>query len=517
MKFILLKRISFCIFLLGFIFSSCKRELKEWNLEIAALDPLNADTGAGNWKTILLTHASEFDLDAPLAINTQQYKTELLEIKSWQANMNEQDEAVMNYWAAGHVLRWNEILRELVAKYNLPPYQNHDGTYPSPNPANPLAYPYFPFANPPYAARAYAYVSAAQYDALVAAYHYKGVFKRLTPHQADPSIIEKIHVVEGYSYPSEAGIIAGVTSELLKLLFPGEQAFIQQKLNEAKHARLMAGANVRSDIEAGEKLGRLVAQKFADRARSDLAGKAAGTAADWQKMENDTRNKGEEPWLSMESPKRPPMLPLFGRVKGFLMDSNEVVNARPPAPPSTNSSAFNEQLNEVLHEVNNTDRKKISIVHLWADGVGTYTPPGHWNDIACKDFVKLRFSEVRWARNLALLNMALFDAVICCWDVKYHFYVPRPSQMNKKIKTLTGLPNFPSFTSGHSTFSGAAAKFLAHVNPSNQSSYFEMANEASMSRLYGGIHYRMDCEVGLEMGYKIGQKAVERAKSDGAE
>ncbi|MGK0740239.1 hypothetical protein ACSFCT_26510, partial [Yokenella regensburgei] len=70
-------------------------------------------------------------------------------------------------------------MRELVAKHNLPPYQNDDGTYPIPTAANPFSYPQFPFANPPYAARAYAYVSVAQYDALVAAYFYKRQYSRV--------------------------------------------------------------------------------------------------------------------------------------------------------------------------------------------------------------------------------------------------------------------------------------------------------------------------------------------------
>ena len=57
--------------------------------------------------------------------------------------------------------------------------------------------------------------------------------------------------------------------------------------------------------------------------------------------------------------------------------------------------------------------------------------------------------------------MAMFDAAICCWDVKMFYYNPRPSQVDPSIKTLTGVPNFPAYTSGHSTFSGAAASVLA--------------------------------------------------------
>ncbi|MFX5498301.1 hypothetical protein ABTD99_19225, partial [Acinetobacter baumannii] len=93
----------------------------------------------------------------------------------------------------------------------------------------------------------------------------------------------------------------------------------------------------------------------------------------------------------------------------------------------------------------------IRIVQFWADGVGTYAPPGHWNAIAAEDFINLNFSEVRWANNLALLNVTLMDAAIVCWNTKYYYFNPRPCQLNPAIKTLTGVPNFPSYISGHST------------------------------------------------------------------
>jgi hypothetical protein len=159
----------------------------------------------------------------------------------------------------------------------------------------------------------------------------------------------------------------------------------------------------------------------------------------------------------------------------------------------------------------------IRIVHFWADGVGTSTPPGHWNAIAAKDFVDRNFSEVRWARNLALLNMSMMDAAIVCWDTKMKYFNPRPSQLDPRIKTVTGLPNFPSYISGHSTFSGAAATILGHIIPERATQYAAMAQEASISRMYGAIHYRSDCETGLVVGKNIANYAVERAKTDGAE
>jgi membrane-associated phospholipid phosphatase len=301
------------------------------------------------------------------------------------------------------------------------------------------------------------------------------------------------------------------------LLFPGDQDFINKKAEEHKRARIISGANVRSDLEAGEALGRAVAQKFVTRARGDRAGAAVGTPAIWAALEQGAINKGEIPWKSLELPVRPPMLPLFGKVKTFLFDSLTAISLRPGPPPSTSSDQMKKELEEVYQFSKDPTRDQIQIVHYWADGVSTYTPPGHWNAIAADDFITKNFSEVRWARNLALLNMALMDAAIVCWEAKYYYFNPRPSQLNPQIKTSTGLPNFPSYISGHSTFSGSAATILGHIIPENATKYQDMAREASISRMYGAIHYRSDCEVGLVVGANVGAYAVNRAKADGAE
>ncbi|MBE7178666.1 MAG: phosphatase PAP2 family protein, partial [Mucilaginibacter polytrichastri] len=161
--------------------------------------------------------------------------------------------------------------------------------------------------------------------------------------------------------------------------------------------------------------------------------------------------------------------------------------------------------------------ENIRITQFWADGVGTYTPPGHWNSIAADDFVKKNFSEVRWARNMALLNMALMDAGIICWNTKYFYFNPRPTQMNPAIKTLTGVPNFPAYISGHSTFSGAAATILGYLVPERAEDYRKMAQEASLSRMVSGIHFRSDCEVGIKVGNNVGTNAINRARTDGAQ
>jgi len=503
--------IAFAVF--SVLYLSCSKEVISRPDNFPALDPFQPDTVAMNWKPVLLSTPGEFPIDAPGAVSSSDYLAEINEIIGWQDNLTNDQKESIDYWKAGGVLRWNEILRELVAKHNLPPYQNADNTYPVPNSANPFSYPEFPFSNPPFAARAYAYVSAAQYDVLIATCFYKNLYKRKSPNKINNNIqlLVPPSQVDEYAYPSEEAAIAGVTVEILKLLFPTEIAYIEQKAYQHNLSRMMAGASTRSDIEAGEKLGKLVASKFIARAKNDRAGQAGGNAAFWSSLEEQAVAKGETPWISQESPLRPPMLPKFGLVKGFLMDSLSVIKGRPVAPPSTNSEEFKKDVEEVLWYTEHSTKDRYKLVDFWADGVGTYTPPGHWNAIACEAFVNQKYSEVRWARNLALLNMAMMDAAICCWDAKFVYFTPRPSQVNPKIKTLTGLPNFPSYTSGHSTFSGAAATILSYIVPSMASTFNKYADEASASRLYGGIHYRRDCEIGLIMGKAIGEKAVSRA------
>ncbi len=497
---------------------SCSKSISGRTDKLPPLTPAKLDLNAGTWKTVVLTSANEFPLAAPSATNTPDYIAQINEIKAFQDNITDEEKALVEYWSAGAVLRWNEIMRELVAKRNLPPYQNPDGTYPAPQANNPLAYPFFPFANPPYASRAYAYVSVAQYDALVAAWHYKTLYNRVAPYKVDQTLNVMIPKNDLPSYPSEDAVIAGVTVEMLKLLFPGDQDVIQLKAEQHKRARIISGANVRSDIDAGESLGKAIAQKIVARARADRAGTAGGTPAVWAQMEQNCIARGEVPWYSLEVPKRPPMLPLFGAVRAFLFDSlSMVTQIRPAAPPSTGSPKFKDETDEVKYYVDNPTRERTRIVHFWADGAGTSTPSGHWNLIATEDFIKQNYSEVRWARNMALLNMTLMDAAIACWDAKYFYYNPRPTQTDPSIKTLTGIPNFPAFISGHSTFSGSAAAILGYIVPSRASDYDAMATEASMSRLYGGIHYRADCELGLTTGKKVGAFAVSRAKTDGAD
>ena len=113
--------------------------------------------------------------------------------------------------------------------------------------------------------------------------------------------------------------------------------------------------------------------------------------------------------------------------------------------------------------------------------------------------------------------MAVHDAAVGCWDAKYTYFNPRPSQLDPTIRTSIGLPNFPAYTSGHSTFSAAAAEVLSYLFPSAAASLEADKEEASISRLYAAIHYRSDIEAGKDHGKRIGGYTVRFARQDGAD
>src|SRR5262245_34257396 len=211
----------------------------------------------------------------------------------------------------------------------------------------------------------------------------------------------------------------------------------------------------------------------------------------------------------------PYLLPQWGFVVPFAMNSSS--QFRPPGPPALDSQRYAadyEEVKELGAAVGSTrTEEQTEIALFWADGAGTETPPGHWNSIAQIIGAARGTTLEENARLFALLNIAMADAAICSWDAKYTYYFWRPvtaiafaePQLNWTSFIIT--PPFPDYTSGHSTFSGAAATVLplffgtADLPFTTVSDFLPglfhsfspcmcAAEEAGASRIYGGIHFR---------------------------
>jgi hypothetical protein len=475
------------------------------------------DANAGSWQMIVLSSPTQVAVPPPAPVTDAGYQSELTSIKAAQASITNNQRQAVDYWNKGGVLDWNQILISLVAATDLPPEPNADGTYSFPSAANPFAFPQYPFANPPYAARSYSYVSVATYEALKVAWYYKYLYNRPAPYSTNSGVQALSPASNLPGYPSEDGVVSAVSAALMKVLFPTQAALIDQKAAEHQQSAILAGRASQSDMAAGIALGQAVAAIFVARAGSDGMKNATGTQAQWDALAASASARGEIPWKSLEIPPRPPMLPFFGQVQGWMMGPADIVRERPGPPPSTSSAQMQTELTEVVNTVNNLTRAQAAIAYKWADGASSPTPPGHWDFILDSYIPNANFSEVRSARAFALLNMALHDGAVACWDTKYTYFNPRPSQMNPSLRSDIALPNFPSYESGHSVFSGAAATVLSYLFPGDTAYFASQRDEAALSRLYGGIHFRSDIEVGKDHGARVAGYTLRFAQNDGAD
>jgi membrane-associated phospholipid phosphatase len=322
--------------------------------------------------------------------------------------------------------------------------------------------------------RAYALLSVAQYDAILA--------------------------VGRARYPSPQAAVAAVSSAVLSYAFPAQAAVLNALAEEHVDSRLLAGAAVRSELEAGKAIGYAVASRVTEYASGDGAN-AGGEI---------TLKQGPGRWYT-ESLDRSSQ-PGWGTVKPWLMD--DVAKFRAPPPPPFDSPQFRAAAEEVRRLAKKPTPEQRRTAALWADGDGSYTPPGRWNKIAADLVQEFRLTELRAARVFAFLNMAVEDVGIACWASKYRYQLIRPWQVMPDIPTPVGKPNHPSYPSAHASFSGAAATWLGHQFPTKADRLTAAAAEASMSRVYGGIHYRFDGDAGLALGRKVAQLALDRAARD---
>ncbi|MBC8047620.1 MAG: phosphatase PAP2 family protein [Fimbriimonadaceae bacterium] len=509
--------VAISISIVFFVFNSCNPDIPRYTA-FESYVYSTVDSTGGEWEQIYLTGTSLVTLPAPEPITSDSYLNELEEVKNYNLQITDDQQSAIDFWGNNTIVKWIEITQELVAKYNLPPAPNDTSGYDVPDAVFPDTYPYFPFANPPYACRAYAYLTTAMYDALIAAWHYKYEYNRPAPYKVDTEIIPSYPDNNIPSYPSEDAVIARVAENMLGFLFPLETEYISEMANEVRNTRLWSGMNVQSDINAGDSLGYLLTEIFIGRAKNDSTKFAQVEEDEYIEIElqADALWSGSwNHWENLETPQRPiGITPKFGRVNTWWVDSIETM--RPPPPPLTGSPEYVEAVNELKGYTDHLPNDKRDIAFFWGDGFSTYTPAGHWDKIAIQYSLQDQLSPLRTARVLAYLNTAMMDAGISCWDAKYYYMYPRPAQENEDVKCLFGIPNFPSYTSGHSTFSGAAATVLGYMFPENAGSFNAWAHDASESRIYARIHFRFDCEAGLTVGNNIGTLAVNAAMVDGS-
>ena len=353
--------------------------------------------------------------------------------------------SAVNFWEVGSSVAWNRTARELVAA----------------SAVNDLT-----FRDPARLMRIFTYLSVAQYNAVLAA---EDAGQRGT-------------------HPSPAAAAAGASLVVLESFF-GQVQGMEQLLEARLRAQLDGPrwpGERHTDLAAGEAIGRAIGADVVAYAATDGFNQTAAPA----------NPRGADNWTGSN-----PFRGLYG-TRLFVLTSAD--QFRPPPPPAVGSAEFNAALDEVRALSAAPSPAQLASMVFWAPQASPYM-----NQLADEMIVAHRNAEREAARVFALANMAGFDGLNACFDAKFAYYLIRPWELDNSIPTRVGRPNHPAYPSGHSCITSAYASALASLFPSERSRLEAMTEEAGMSRIYAGLHYRFDIEAGQELGRQVARYVLE--------
>lgn len=177
--------------------------------------------------------------------------------------------------------------------------------------------------------------------------------------------------------------------------------------------------------------------------------------------------------------------------------------------PNTNIDFEGEQLKIVEETLRNITDEEITIARYWGHGAATK----QWTPIIDRLIDTYKVSAPRAARILAATHAALNDTFIVTWHFKYLWKISRPNQLNQNLITVLKTPRHPSYPAGHASLAGCAQMVLSYFFEAEAERLRELAEECAQSRLYAGVHYKVDNDEGLRLGRYIGQVVVDILKN----
>lgn len=367
-------------------------------------------------------------------------------------------QAMAQKWASGPAsFPWNSLALELIVKYQ---------------------------QNPLRAARVLAHLHAAANDAI-----------------AQLAVTNKVEA-------AQAVAVHAAASAVLAHFYPRESPGRIEAIGIA--AMLAVAARARGSPETFDfaaAVGCRAAIEAIERALDD------GSDATWNPA--DRPAAGPSVWraappLNLYNPSEP----LAGNWRTWVVDDGREIS--PPAPVPFGSAPYWTEAEEVLRVSRTLTAEQKRIADHWNLDRGSVTPPGLWNRKAMELVAGSGWGTAAAARVLAALNVAMSDALVACWRAKFDHWTVRPvnvirEKLDPDFLPYLLTPPFPGYVSGHAAASGAAAEVLAAFFPERAAELQEWAEEAAMSRLYGGIHFRSDNTEGLRLGRAVGRRVIERS------
>ena len=388
--------------------------------------------------------------------------------------------------------------------------------------------------SPPVASRVYLYPSLAAYETMAIGLPSKynslsGQIKNLDPLPKPENKIINTNLAALFAF-----------SKVGKNLIFSEQKMI--KFQEAFKERVKASGIPKSVIKASDAYADIVASHIMEWASKDLYNQT-------RTFPKYTIREEAEFWKPTPPDYMDGIEPHWKEIRTMVLDSANQFSPKPPLLfDLTEGSPFQKQLQEVYEVVNNLDEEQTEIAKFWdcnpyvthhrghaMFATKKITPGGHWIGITAIAARQAKSSFDETVNVYANVSIALFDAFISCWDEKWDTLVVRPETLinehyDEEWLPLLQTPPFPEYTSGHSVISRAAAVTLTDIYGDNFSfndtteiqyglterqykSFLHASEEAAISRLYGGIHYMMAIDEGVNQGQKVGEYVVEKIQT----
>ena len=373
-----------------------------------------------------------------------------------------------------------------------------------------------PTCSPPVAARAFAYLGVTAYEALASG------TAGLAPLSGQLTDLAAAPKRQAGAYDEAAVLHAALTSAVSRYFEntgpTGQRAMkaMADRIKPTASPQVLARSAVH---------GQAIADHIWQWSQNDGGAKVENLGFPY----SYTPIPGNQNWVPTSKIilQQAPLLPDWGKNRPFAMPTPDAAKIGPPPAYSEDpTSEFYKQAREVYDASINPSQEHLAMAYFWSDdAMLSYTPPGHWIVIAMDALAAQSAPAAHCARVLALLGITVADAFIACWQSKFEYNLVRPvTYINRFIdpnwRPLLITPPFPEYPSGHSTQSGAAAAILTHLIGDNHAftdgaqnadglptrsftSFNQAAEEAAISRLYGGIHYRAAIENGVAQGHHV--------------
>jgi len=383
-----------------------------------------------------------------------------------------------------------------------------------------------PTYSPPVASRSFGYLGVTAFESAV------GGSDKLVSLVGQLRELDSVPARDAGAAYDETVIISAAMSDAIDYYFgnTGPTGLRAIKIAQTKWRALAVDGVPDDVVSRSEAFGKAMAAHIHDWSQSD--GGAVVTNMGFP--EGMVLATGDDKWVPTNAIRQQqyPLLPDWGNNRTFVTPSGAACPT--PGYPGFSTdpgSQFFKEAKEVYDAGKSLTAEQAAIARFWSDDpMLSMTPPGHWVSIALQVAERDALPLDRFVDLLARMGVAMSDAFVGCWDAKYKYNLVRPVTYIRKFidpkwEPLLNTPPFPEYPSGHSTVSGAMDAVLTAFfgdnyafedntgspdgrNPRNYRSFHEAAEEAGISRLYGGIHFHSAIVDGLEQGRCIGAYAV---------